>query len=150
MKLPVSVTTFKAQDNAQPRSGCWFYLPKIRDKITELQADDPRRWLKLSGLLFIILVSFCEWPEYLPPFPVWFTSLTNSTFPRLKIFFPSPAHLEERIPSQDELGYSLHCKTIVSDWDEAPSRALGSTKRQKECVPSCGAMLSRHQLKRKM
>ncbi|KAG5213831.1 hypothetical protein JEQ12_009617 [Ovis aries] len=65
--------------------------------------------------------------------PVWFASLTNSTFPLLKkTFFLGPAPVEQHKPLGDELECSLHRKTMASlggiayptGQDHIPSRRI--------------------------
>lgn len=64
--------------------------------------------------------------------PVWFASVTNSTFPLLKkTFFLGPAPVKQHKPLGDELECSLHHKTMVSGWDKAPSKAAGRRKGRK-------------------
>lgn len=123
----------------------------IRDKITDLQADDLSRWWNLSDSLFSVLGSFCEQPEF-PSFPSCLVCITDKchfSFCR-KEFSLGPASVEERILHQDELECSFHHKTIISGWDKAPNKAARSRKGWKKCVPSHGAILPIHQLQRKI
>lgn len=141
MKPLVSVTTSRVPGPiccVFPRQDHW-----IAGRRPQLLSESVRLTFHCLSMLL--------WTSFPPSLPVWFASLTNSTFPLLrKTFFLSPARVEEDIPLQDELECSLPHKTIVSGWDKAPNKAAGSRKRQKECVPSYGAILPIHQLKRKI